>query len=114
MFEVIRSGGAVEAAAAFQCEGAGFIEKYRPFSYEQDCLVIRGGCCIKVGKGSNAVLAVNREDFVFDPAPLLDVAGPFEVGCDYFSTSVWTASRLSLSFPGTGHAPTAPQMKTAG
>lgn len=84
MFEVIRSGGAVEAAAAFQCEGAGFIEKYRPFSYEQDCLVIRGGCCIKVGKGSNAVLAVNREDFVFDPAPLLDVAGPFEVGCDYF------------------------------
>ena len=46
MFEVIRSGGAVEAAAAFQCEGAGFIEKYRPFSYEQDCLVIRGGCCM--------------------------------------------------------------------
>ena len=85
MFEILRSeSGIVEAAASFQCDGSGFIEKHEPFAYEQNRLVIRAGCSVKVGCGSDAVLAVNNEDFIFDPALALDIPEPFEVGCDYF------------------------------
>lgn len=62
MFEILRSeSGIVEAAASFQCDGSEFIEKHEPFAYEQNRLVIRAGCSVKVGCGSDAVLAVTTK-----------------------------------------------------
>ena len=83
MFELIKADRhTLDAAADFRCEGAGFIEKYKPFSYDENKLVIRADCAVRLG-GYGAALVVNRGQFVFDPADHLD-SGRLEIGNDYY------------------------------
>ena len=83
MFELIKADRhTLDAAADFRCEGAGFIEKYKPFSYDESKLVIRADCAVRLG-GYGAALVVNRGQFVFDPADHLD-SGRLEIGNDYY------------------------------
>ena len=50
MFELIKADRhTLDAAADFRCEGAGFIEKYKPFSYDENKLVIRADCAVRLG-----------------------------------------------------------------
>lgn len=84
MIELIKSENiALASSLAFQNQRQ-YLEKYRPFSYDEDKLILRKGCCFSFGCSRDAVLAVNNADMLLDPLALLDQGGSFEVGSDYF------------------------------
>ena len=68
MFELIKADRhTLDAAADFRCEGAGFIEKCKPFSYDENKLVIRADCAVRLG-GYGAVSSSTAGVPRFDPA----------------------------------------------
>lgn len=102
MLELIKVDSRVLVAAAdYRCEGDCFIEKYKPFSYDENKLVIKQNFAVSVGNNMTAPV-LNRKSFKFDPADYLD-SGKFEVGSDYYIYVCIDGdeARLSVSANGT-------------
>ena len=83
MLELVNAGSDL-IGQDFGCLGEGFLEKYRPFSYDEDKLSLKGDCFFRLLCKDGAKLAANREDMVFSPAEALDQGQSLEVGTDYF------------------------------
>ncbi len=67
----------------FLCPGDCFIQKVKPFSYEENRLRIKKGCMVDLNDGEEGIRLVNKEDFVFAPKDVLDEGKELEPGEDY-------------------------------
>lgn len=62
---------------------AAFLEKQNPFEYDADILKFAEGVGIPIWNGETWIQTINREEFTFDPASLLDTGNELEFGTDY-------------------------------
>ena len=63
---------------------AAFLEKQNPFEYDADILKFAEGVGIPIWNGETWIQTINREEFTFDPASLLDTGNELEFGVDYW------------------------------
>ncbi len=66
-----------------KCQGKYFISKSNPFGYAADTLLF-SGAGIDFYNGDEWMHFLNREDFTFNPASILDTGDALEYGTDYY------------------------------
>lgn len=113
MFKLIKCVPLAEAEnpSFLSCPDCGYMEKNRPFAYDENKLRIKAQTVISVFDGEYARIFANREELVFDPAQFLDVPGGFEMGRDYsvFLFADGDEARLTVSENATAPDGIAPQ-----
>ena len=84
MFELVRKEKNADNVAAFRCMNDGFLEKYKPFSYDEELLSVRPYTTVEIFDGEISREYSSAGGFVFDPLACMDEDAAYEVGVDYY------------------------------
>lgn len=103
MFELIKADRhTLDAAADFRCEGAGFIEKYKPFSYDENKLVI--GQTARSASAAMARLSSSTAGSSYSIPPITLIPAGSRSAMTTIYMYAWTETRHAYPSPQT--APT--------